>query len=149
MGIGYTDVSFDNLITDLSSCCPGKTVCGTCDKSACLIGFAQNCLVDCMKRSTVDIGDKDSEIPVMDFKLYELEEFERGIANILKMCQSCKEHNCSKCLLNIIRNCYEIGIFGEVQPYEGSNLYYFNEIHSHHPQVAANISNRYREAGSR
>ncbi|MCI6553382.1 MAG: hypothetical protein MR430_07610 [Lachnospiraceae bacterium] len=149
MGIQYAAVQFDNLITDLSNCCPGPSACGTCDKSSCIIGYAQNCLVDCMKKGISDVEEGNANIPVMDFKVYEQEEFERGIAHILKMCQACREKECSQCLLSVIRNCYEVGLFGETQPYEGSNLYYFNHIHSHHPQIATDINLKFRAAGEK
>lgn len=139
MGILNTEINYDSIITDLSKCCLKEETCGTCNKESCIVGFAQNSINSCFKNSVTYVEDGSSQIPVTDFKVYEEENFEQGIAHILKQCRSCTYNHFDNCIINIIRNCYEIGIFGEIQPYEGSNFRYLNQIHENHPDKADRI----------
>lgn len=146
MGILNSEVNYDKMVTDLSKCCLKKDNCGECDKAACIVGYAQNCIIKCMKESVTFVEDGSDNIPFMDFKVYNEEEFERGIAHILKMCRSCQENHYENCIINIIRNCYEIGLFGETQKYEGSNLRYLNMIHQQFPQKAERVIEEFHGA---
>lgn len=139
MGILNSEVNYDKIITDLSKCCLKKESCGTCDKSACIVGYAQNCIIKTIKDSVTYVENGSDNIPYMDFKVYNEEDFEAGIAHILKMCRSCKENHFDNCIINIIRNCYEIGLFGETQEYEGSNLRYLNYIFTKYPEKAQQV----------
>ncbi len=40
----------------------------------------------------------------------------------------CKEDHVEDCIINVIRNCYEVGLFGDVQTYEGSTLQYLMKV---------------------
>ncbi|MGN0329675.1 MAG: hypothetical protein ACI4D5_00385 [Kineothrix sp.] len=139
MGILFSEINFDKLVRDLSECCLGEEMCSMCDKKSCIVGYAQNCIVGCARDGVSYIEGGDANIPFTDFKLYQEEDFAKGIAHTLKMCRSCKEEHYGQCIISVIRNCYEIGLFGEAQPYKGSNLRYLNYIHSHHPQIASDI----------
>ncbi|MCI6553383.1 MAG: hypothetical protein MR430_07615 [Lachnospiraceae bacterium] len=139
MAIFHSEVHYDRLITDLSKCCLTESVCGTCDKSSCIIGYAENCIINCAKNKVTYVEGGDANVPTTDFRLYEVEELEKGIAHILKMCRSCKEVHYDQCIISVVRNCYEIGLFGDTLPYEGNNLRYLNYLNTHHPQNAAQI----------
>lgn len=139
MGILNTEINYDKIITDLSKCCLTEASCGGCDKASCIVGYAQDCITQCFKDSVTFVENGSEKIPVMDFKVYNEEEFENGIAHILKQCRSCTYNHFDNCIINIIRNCYEIGLFGEVQSYEGSNFRYLNQIHNSHPEIADRI----------
>lgn len=139
MGILNTEINYDKIITDLSSCCLKEENCGSCDKPSCIVGYAQNCITQCFKESVTYVENGSDNIPVTDFKVYNEEEFEKGIAHILKQCRSCTFNHFDNCIINIIRNCYEVGLFGEIQSYEGSNFRYLNQIHNSHPETADRI----------
>lgn len=139
MGILNSEVNYDKMVTDLSKCCLKKENCGNCVKNECIVGYAQNCIIKCLKDSVTYVQNGSDDIPYTDFKVYNEEEFERGIAHILKMCKSCRENHFDNCIINIIRNCYEIGLFGETQKYEGSNLQYLNQIHTQYPQKSEHV----------
>lgn len=136
MGILYSEVHYDQLITDIENCCLTESVCTTCDKPSCIVGYAQNCIMESMKNKVTYIEGGDTAIPFTDFKLYEREDFVQGIAHTLKMCRSCHHNHYAQCIISVIRNCYEIVLFGEAQPYNGSNLRYLNYLHTHHPELA-------------
>lgn len=139
MGILNSEINYDKIITDLSDCCLKEEHCGTCDKPSCIVGYAQNCITQCFKDSVTYVENGSDKIPYTDFKVYDSESFENGIAHILKQCRSCSYNHFDNCIINIIRNCYEIGLFGEIQPYEGSNFRYLNQIHNSHPEIADRI----------
>lgn len=139
MGILNTELNYDKVITDLSRSCLGEGSCGTCDKQKCIVGYAQNCITKCFKEGVTYVEDGSEHIPVEDMKLYHAEELENGIAHILKQCRSCTFNHFDNCIINIIRNCYEVGLFGETLPYEGSNFRYLNKIHETHPEQADRI----------
>lgn len=139
MGILNSELNYDRVVTDLSKCCLGKDSCGGCEKSSCIVGYAQECITRCFKEGVTYVEGGTENIPTTDFKMYHEEEFERGIARILKQCRSCKENHFDNCIISIIRNCYEIGLFGEAQSYEGSNFRYLNQIHQYKPEAAQRI----------
>lgn len=139
MGILNTEINYDSIISDLSDCCLKEENCGGCDKASCIVGYAQNCIMQCFKDSVTFVEDGSGKIPLTDFKIYNEEEFEKGIAHILKQCRSCTTNHFDNCIINIIRNCYEVGLFGEIQSYEGSNFRYLNQIHSSHVEKAVRI----------
>lgn len=139
MGILNTEINYDKILNDLSACCLTEEHCGSCEKSSCIVGYAQNCLTKCFKDNVTYVQDGSDNIPFTDFKVYNSDDFEQGIAQILKQCRSCTYNHFDNCIINIIRNCYEIGLFGEIQPYEGSNFRYLNQIHNSHPEIAERI----------
>ena len=139
MGVKFSEVDFQRLQKDLEKCCLGEEVCGTCNKQECIIGYAQNCIEACLKDQVTYVLEGDEKIPFTDFKLYYEEEMAKGIAHTLKMCRSCSEEHYDQCLISVLRNCYEIGLFGETQPYTGSNFQYLHEIHEKKERVAEDI----------
>ncbi|MGN0305361.1 MAG: hypothetical protein ACI4D2_04300 [Lachnospiraceae bacterium] len=139
MGIKYSEVNFDRLIEDLSNCCLGEASCGGCDKPRCIVGYAQNCAIGCLKNNVSYVMNGDTNIPFTDFKIYQEEDFAKGIAHTLKMCRSCESDHYDQCIISVIRNCYEIGLFGEALGYDGSNFRYLNQIQSQNPQIANDI----------
>lgn len=139
MGIKYSEVNFNRLIEDLTECCLGEGSCGSCDKPSCIVGYAQNCATNCMKDKVSYVMGGDTNIPFTDFKIYQEEDFAKGIAHTLKMCRSCEQEHYGQCIISVIRNCYEIGLFGEAQPYDGSNFRYLNDINRLNPQIASDI----------
>ncbi len=147
MGIKYSEVNFNRIIEDLTECCMGEETCGGCDKASCIVGYAQNCAIGCMKDNVSFVMGGDTRIPFTDFKLYHEEELAKGIAHTLKMCRSCESEHYGQCIISVIRNCYEIGLFGETQPYDGSNFRYLNNIHCLNPQIANDIATEFKQCG--
>lgn len=143
MGILNSEINYDKIISDLANCCLGEEVCNSCDKASCIVGFAQKSITNCFKEGVTYVENGSDEIPIADLKIYDEENFENGIAHILKQCRSCQEEHFDNCIINIIRNCYEIGLFGEVQEYKGSNFRYLNQIHNSHSKIAENIINEF------
>ncbi len=66
-----------------------------------------------------------------------------GIAHILKECKDCKEDHVENCIINVIRNCYEVGLFGDVLSYEGSALQYLMKVKEDFPEKSAQIAEIY------
>lgn len=146
MGILNSELNYDKVIADLGKACLKEDQCGGCVKEECIIGFAQQCITRCFKEGVTYVENGSERIPVTDLKIYNEEELERGIAHILKQCKSCSQEHFDNCIINIIRNCYEVGLFGEIQSYEGSNFRYLNQIHNSHPKYAQNIIEEFHAA---
>lgn len=139
MGVKHSEVNYELLIKDMDTCCLGEETCKVCNKKDCIIGFAQTCAIGCMKNKVTYVENGAQEIPVMDFKVYEEGEMAKGIAHILKTCRSCKEDHFDNCIISVLRNCYEVGLFGEKQPYEGSNFKYLSKMSEQKPEIAQDI----------
>lgn len=148
MGILYEEFNFNQVISDLSKACLTEEQCGSCVKKDCIIGYAQQCITKCLKDGSTYVEDGSENIPISDLKLYNTEELERGIAHILRQCKSCTYNHFDNCIINIIRNCYEVGLMGEIQPYEGSNFRYLNHVHNTHPEVADNIIEEFHNSNN-
>lgn len=56
-------------------------------------------------------------------------------------CGQCQKTNC---IINVIRSCYEVGLWGDVQPYEGSALQYLMYLKENFPDKSLQIAELYR-----
>ncbi len=144
MGIKNSEMDYDRVITDLENCCLKEEHCGNCNKKECIVGYGQNCLTQCMKDSVTYVENGTDHIPYTDFKVYDEEEFEKGIAHILRLCRSCKTDHFDNCIISVLRNCYEIGLFGEAQEYEGNNLVYLASLHTKYPEKAQRVMEEFQ-----
>lgn len=125
---------------DLQSCC--KT-CDQCQKENCTIGYAKECIKEYQRAPKKEVEDGVRRVPTMDFKVFDETELENAIAHILKECKDCKEDHVEDCIINVIRNCYEVGLLGDVQSYEGSALQYLMNLKQKFPEKSALIADLY------
>ncbi len=139
MGIQNSEMDYNRVIKDLENCCLKEENCGTCNKKDCIVGYGQTCLTRCMKDGVTYVEDGTDHIPYTDFKVYDEEEFEKGIAHILKLCRSCQYEHFDNCIISVLRNCYEIGLFGEARKYEGSNFKYLAALHAQYPEKGQRV----------
>lgn len=129
MGIMYEELNDEIALKDLGNVCLTEGVCGGCDKEECLVGYAKKCLTNCLKDKVTYVENGMDQIPVGDTKLYCEEDMATGIANILKICRSCGEMHFANCIINVIRSCYEVALFGEEREYTGSAFAYLSKLH--------------------
>ena len=128
---------------DLEACCLGPSSCGECSESNCIIGYAKQCISNFKQHPQKDVPDGTDQIPLTDFKIFDEEELETAIAHILRECKDCKQDHTDNCIINVIRNCYEVGLFGDIQPYEGSTRQYLIHIKSDFPDRSLRIADLY------
>lgn len=148
MGILNSELNYDLVLKDLGTCCLGEDVCNHCADNECLMKYAKTCITKCFKEGVTFVENGTENLPVMDTKIYCNENLIQGIGHILKQCKSCSEQHFDNCIINIIRNCYEIAIFGEAQTYQGSAFRYLNQIHQTHPDEAAEIIEAFHHSES-
>lgn len=128
---------------DLEMCCRKETTCGQCQKENCIIGYGKQCISSYKKEPRKEVLDGMEKIPTMDFKVFDEVELETAIAHILKECKDCKEDHTENCIINVIRSCYEVGLLGDVQPYEGSALQYLMYLKENFPEKSLQIADFY------
>ncbi len=128
---------------DLENCCRGEGLCGQCQGKLCTIGFAKQCIQDYKETPKKEVSGGSSHIPATDFKVFDEEELETAIAHILKECKDCKEDHTEDCIINVIRNCFEVGLLGDIHSYEGSSLEYLMYLKAHFPEKAGHIADIY------
>jgi len=138
MGVMSSEVDFNLLLSDLGECCLQLNHCGTCLKEECIIGYAKECIKNCLKHDVTYIIDGCEKIP-HDTKIFEEESLIKAITNILKQCKSCKEDHYDNCLINVMRSCYEVCLLGEIQKYKGSTFTYLNDIKDINLRIANDI----------
>ncbi len=129
---------------DLENCCRKETACGQCQKGNCVIGYGKQCIGAYKAAPKKEVAQGMEHIPTTDFKVFDEVELETAIAHILKECKDCKEDHTDDCIINVIRSCYEVGLLGDVQPYEGSALQYLMYIKEHFPEQSLQIAELYR-----
>lgn len=135
----------DKLVwEDLENCCRSEDVCVRCQKEECIIGYAKQCVREYQNEPKKEVPDGTDRIPTMDCKVFEEADLETAIAHILKECKDCKEDHVEDCIINVIRNCYEVGLFGDVQPYEGSTLQYVMRLKTEFPERTVKIAEAYK-----
>ena len=123
MGTTLKDLDHAHVIDSLADTCLGEERCGTCERSGCIVGYAQDCVRGCIKEQVTFVEDGAKNIP-HDFKVYPEAKLAHGIASILQGCRSCGQEHFENCIINVVRNCYEVALFGETETYEGSALRY-------------------------
>ncbi|MDE5717211.1 MAG: hypothetical protein K2I53_06285 [Lachnospiraceae bacterium] len=132
------------VATDLENCCRKENACGQCQKTNCVIGYGKQCIGDYKREPKKEVPQGMEHIPTMDFKVFDEVELETAIAHILKECKDCKEEHTDDCIINVIRSCYEVGLLGDVQKYEGSALQYLMYLKEHFPDRSLHIAELYR-----
>ncbi len=134
----------DLVGTDLENCCRTEGVCGQCQKTNCIIGYGKQCISDYKREPKRDVPKGIRNIPTTDFKVFDEVELEEAIAHILKECKDCKEEHSDDCIINVIRSCYEVGLLGDVQKYEGSALQYLMYLKEKFPDKSDRIALFYK-----
>ena len=133
----------DLIAEDLEKCCRGEALCTKCQGKSCTIGFAKHCIQNYKAEPKKEVPGGTEEIPFTDFKVFDEEDLETAIAHILKECKDCKEDHTEDCIINVIRNCYEVGLLGDIHPYEGTALQYLMFLQENCPDKAQQIANIY------
>lgn len=133
----------DLIENDLEHCCRSEAVCGQCRGEECIIGFAKHCISDYKKAPKKEVDGGTGRIPTTDVRLFDETELETAIAHILKECKDCKEDHVEDCIINVIRNCYEVSLLGDTHPYEGSSIQYLMYLKNNFPEKADCIANIY------
>lgn len=129
---------------DLNNCCKSEAACIRCQKKACVIGYAKECIQEYQREPKKMVPEGIKNIPTMDYKIFDEAKLETAIAHILKECKDCREDHVEDCIINVIRNCYELGLLGDRQPYEGSTIQYLMRLESEFPDKAAHIADAYK-----
>ncbi len=129
---------------DLENCCRSEAVCGQCQGTACTIGYAKQCIKNFLKEPRKEVPEGTEHVPAMDVKIFDETELETAIAHILKECKDCKEDHTENCIINVVRNCLEVGLFGDVQPYEGSALQYLMYLNANFADKSVRIADTYK-----
>lgn len=132
------------ILDDLANCCKSEDACGQCKQESCVIGFARKSVNDYHREPKKEVPNGTQNVPATDYKPFDEEELEIAIAHILKECKDCKKDYVDDCIINVVRNCYEAGLLGEMLPYEGSTLQYLMHLDSDFPDKAAQIANAYK-----
>ncbi len=137
----------DLVSNDLEHCCRGIGLCDQCQGDACIIGYAKQCIADYRQKPKKEVPEGAEHVPTMDFKTFDEVELETAIAHILRECKDCKADHTENCIINVIRNCYEVGLLGDTLPFEGSALQYLIYLNEHYPEKSAHIAALYKEIG--
>ncbi len=133
----------ERIWKDLQNCCMEQSVCSQCQSEKCIIGYAKKCIKNFEKEPKKEIPGGTKQIPMTDYKAFDEMELEIAIAHILKECKDCKEDHVEDCIINVIRNCFEMGLFDKTLPYEGSALQYLVSLKSDFPEKSIQIADSY------
>jgi len=131
------------LIKEIGNCCLGEESCGKCEKENCLIGYCKKCLLTVIKQKDDFIDGGTENIPYSDVKIYDNEVLVDAIGFLLNQCRNCNLYHDKDCIINIIRECLEIILFGDSQEYKGSVLIYLNDVKSVNNEMADKILKSY------
>ncbi|MSS64206.1 hypothetical protein [Velocimicrobium porci] len=145
MGIMYEELDDEIALKDLTNVCLTENICVECIKEDCLVGYAKKCLTNCLKDRVTYVENGVENIPIGDTKVYYEEDMATGIANILKICRSCGELHFENCIINVIRSCYEVALFGEEREYHGSAFAYLAKLHEEGKRQADLVVEAYNQ----
>ncbi len=143
MAVEFKEINFSKLVDKLAPCCLSEEVCGNCERNTCLVGYGTECIKNCMINKGTYVIDGMKNIPLSDMKVYDKYNIINEIADILKICKSCKESHYENCIVNVLRSCYEVVLFGEEKEYKGSALIYLNDLKDNNPEIAEQLLQKY------
>ena len=123
----------------------GEETCGGCENRKCLIGYCKECLLTALKQSDDFIDGGTEEIPNSDVKIYDNEVLIDTIGFLLNQCRNCNLYHDEDCIINIVRQCLEIILFGDTLEYKGSVLIYLADIKSVNSDIADKILDAYNQ----
>lgn len=123
----------------------GEETCGGCENRKCLIGYCKECLLTALKQSDDFIDGGTEEIPNSDVKIYDNEVLIDTIGFLLNQCRNCNLYHDEDCIINIVRQCLEIILFGDTLEYKGSVLIYLADIKSVNSDIADKILDAYNK----
>lgn len=138
MGVSYTEVNYNLLLRDIEQNCLTEEFCGVCKDKNCLIGYTKACIKDSLKTKMTFVQNGVETIP-HDLRSFDNDAALDAIAHILRQCKSCEEDHFEDCLINVIRSCYEIIVFGDSLKYQGSIFMYLSAIENDFPEEAEHI----------
>lgn len=140
-----SSIDYEQLITEIGNCCLGEETCGGCENRKCLIGYCKECLLTALKQSDDFIDGGTEEIPNSDVKIYDNEVLIDTIGFLLNQCRNCNLYHDEDCIINIVRQCLEIILFGDTLEYKGSVLIYLADIKSVNSDIADKILDAYNK----
>lgn len=127
----------------------GEKACGECENEKCLIGYCKECLLTALKQGDDFISGGTENIPYNDVKIYDNEILIDTIGFLLNQCRNCNLYHDEDCIINIVRKCLEIILFGDSLEYKGSVLIYLSDIKSVNNNMADKILKAYNERKER
>ncbi len=130
----------------LDGICHTESVCGTCKKKECLIGYSR--YINKISTNVIPphIGGASESRPVFDMRRgYDEDDVLRVIAKTLVYCKACKEEHTDDCFLAVIRNNMEMIMFGEEMEYEGNPLSYLVKANEREATRGRALSEIYNE----
>lgn len=113
-------------------------------REKCLIGYCKSGLLTVLKQKDRFIDDGADNIPYWDVKIYDnQEDMIEAIGFLLNQCRNCNLYHDEDCIINIVRECLEIILFGDSQEFKGSTFVYLNHIKSINSELADKIFEAY------
>lgn len=139
------DFDFIKMFYDIRQLCLTEDYCKTCKEDVCLVGYARACIGKATKLDTDTLTGAHRDVPAYDVNggAYDMHTALEAIAHTLQQCRSCKDEHNVDCLVNIVRNCYEVIVLGNERGYNGSTLMYLADLAKEFPDKAAIVTEAY------
>lgn len=138
-----SNINFNQLISHVGSCCLTESICKSCAKEACLIGYCKKILLTCLKNDDELVTGGLEDIPNFDTKFYDEGVIIDTIGFILNQCKNCNLYHDEDCIINVTRSALEVILLGEHQDYKGSVMLYLSEVKRLNPELAQRIHQAY------
>lgn len=106
-----------------------------CDETGCLVGFVQKCMEQYKAAKKPIIKDGIANLPLNDYKMYELEDAAKIIAIACKWCHNCKDEHSEDCIVAICRRAMEFATIGNEFTFQGSTLIYLKDLDEKNPEL--------------
>ncbi|OIQ61115.1 hypothetical protein [Neomoorella thermoacetica] len=138
------NIDLDKMQHFIDRCCKTESECGKCDRTRCLIGFAQTALAYARQKNTTRIPRGHELVPQDDLRVYYQEDLINALAEVLHQCQNCRDNHEEECVINVTRRALELALLGENFDYEGSASAYLMQVGRHNPEVGPKLLQAYQ-----
>lgn len=139
------NINLDTMQKFIDRCCKTESECGTCNRTHCLIGFAQTALAYARQKNTYRIPRGHELVPQDDLRVYYQEDLINALVEVLLQCQNCRDNHEEECVINVTRRALELALLGDNFDYEGSVFAYLMQLNRHNREIGARLLQAYQD----
>lgn len=123
----------------INDVCPGKEVCGDCDRNKCLIGYTKDLLENAEKTGDYRVPQDKLLLPEHRIKNFNRDKIRAAIIAAVEGCLNCGEKHNKSCIINKSREALERIYFGETLTFNGDIDDYIEEVRKRERRLAERL----------
>ncbi|MGI9861541.1 hypothetical protein SDD30_09185 [Moorella naiadis] len=143
------NIDLNRMQEFIDRCCKTESECSQCNRTQCLIGFAQTAIAYARKKNTSRIPRGHELVPQDDLRAYYQDDLTNALVEVLLQCQNCRDNHEEECVINVTRRALELALLGDNFEYEGSVFTYLMQLTRHNQEIGNKLLRVYQDRKGR